>query len=228
MASGSINNCLANPGYTGVGGATPVTECPAAHWKSQVGSAACVICAANTYKGDIAQTSNTCTGCPANQWSLEGSLELANCTCNAGYVGTGGASPCSACVPGKFKVPVGDTPVRPSLCTSHAQKEILTVSLSCIFNCLLCSASTALRTSSTRSPRRHQTHVWHVQTTHRALRDQGQPQVACAMQGTQALMAVRHHHALWASGNQRSVLVSAQIAWRTSTSQRKRTRQTIA
>ena len=62
----------------------------------------CVLCAAGTYKSEIGSV--TCTQCPSNTVSAEGSTGLSSCVCLSGYGGDAGSGEdCVACVEGTFK-----------------------------------------------------------------------------------------------------------------------------
>ena len=68
----------------------------------------CTMCAPGTFKDTIG--SETCTECRENQNSQKGSVRVNNCTCNAGFVGIGGASECIACPVDMYKSTSGTSP----------------------------------------------------------------------------------------------------------------------
>ncbi|KAJ1465826.1 hypothetical protein T484DRAFT_1647703, partial [Baffinella frigidus] len=72
------------------------------------GPASCTVCGVNTYANKTASTSvGACNACPSNTFSMEESLVISDCTCNAGYTGADGTE-CTACRAGTYKTETGD------------------------------------------------------------------------------------------------------------------------
>ena len=105
-ASGEQSDCTCNMGYTGNDGG-PCETCIAGKYKSETGSAPCTNCVPGQYSAAVGAISNVCQSCPTNTNSIEGTDEQTDCTCNMGYTGDNGG-PCEACIPGKYKVTLGD------------------------------------------------------------------------------------------------------------------------
>ena len=79
-------------------------------FKDVNGSAACTLCALGKYSAATAATSEaTCDDCPAQSYSVAGSKDVANCSCNLGFTGVGGRE-CKACAAGKYKDVIGLLP----------------------------------------------------------------------------------------------------------------------
>ncbi len=75
-------------------------ECPPGTYKPSNGSQPCTPCPANYYSTSLAATSvATCTACPPNSRSAAGAPSLLNCSCYAGFTGSG----CVACEAGLYK-----------------------------------------------------------------------------------------------------------------------------
>jgi len=70
-------------------------ECPA-----PVVATPCSVCGSGKYKSDVG--SAACSACPANSLSPAGSILNTTCTCNPGYTGADGGD-CTACEAGTFK-----------------------------------------------------------------------------------------------------------------------------
>ena len=64
---------------------------------------ACSMCSAGTYSLEAA---SACTTCPDQSHSPAGSINITNCTCNAGYTGPDGG-PCVSCGEGTWKEQAG-------------------------------------------------------------------------------------------------------------------------
>ena len=110
-ASANISECACQVGYTHTVPGTPCTACQPGTYKETNGSAACTPCAAGTYSAVLnASTADTCTLCPGQSWSLNGSSSVNSCWCNEGY--TGMVPLCQACVPGTYKVEKGSSACR--------------------------------------------------------------------------------------------------------------------
>jgi hypothetical protein len=119
--SNEVIDCKCNKGYTGNDGTT-CTACIAGTYKTSVGSATCTNCAANKYSIKEANPANDCDSCPSFAQSPEGSNELIDCQCNAGYSGLDGGT-CNACGSGKFKSSVGSAIC--SECTANHYQPLI-------------------------------------------------------------------------------------------------------
>lgn len=105
-ASNELTDCTCNKGFTGPNG-NPCTACPVGNYKDVQGSAFCTMCPADTYVDYTNATSvDNCTLCAPNAQSPQGSDELQDCECNAGWLG-GLGGPCTACIAGTYKTAKG-------------------------------------------------------------------------------------------------------------------------
>jgi len=120
--SASITNCICDAGSTGPNGG-PCVLCAVGKYKVANGTAVCTDCLAGTFSNVSGATnlgvcatclagtyaaagSSACTTCPARSSSLDGSVSIANCICDAGSTGPNGG-PCVLCAVGKYKVANG-------------------------------------------------------------------------------------------------------------------------
>lgn len=109
QGSSMLINCTCNKGYTGSDGVACLA-CRTGTFKEVNGSAPCSLCRGGTFSGDLAQLSvAVCRECPLHTHSREGSSEVDECVCNAGYTGVDGAD-CSACLAGTYKSGNGSAP----------------------------------------------------------------------------------------------------------------------
>ncbi|KAJ1474588.1 hypothetical protein T484DRAFT_1599268, partial [Baffinella frigidus] len=116
--SGSIQDCMCDPGYTGKNG-RKCCSCLAGTYKEGTGSGWCVQCGAGTYSGrgmgsctpcgegkyseSVASVEETtCLSCPANSTSDAGSGSMAACECVLGYYGPSNTE-CGACEAGTYQ-----------------------------------------------------------------------------------------------------------------------------
>ena len=101
-ASGSIEDCLCNAGFTGVAG--NCSGCPAGTFKPVNGSAACTLCERGKYSDQVAAVEDlTCIPCPPHSDSPAGSAHGDYCSCNAGSYGPNGHQPCTQCAAGTYQ-----------------------------------------------------------------------------------------------------------------------------
>ena len=122
LASTVITQCSCNVGYAGPAGGTCALPkcgagstgpdggpcvCVAGKYKSNTGTAECMDCEAGKYSNVIGATSNLCQACRSNSVSAIASDEVTDCMCNAGWTGSGGDEPCSACIAGTYKSSIG-------------------------------------------------------------------------------------------------------------------------
>jgi len=113
--STAVSYCLRCPFGTypeTAGAGTFCAVCPAGTYAREPGPntpETCVLCPAGTYSNVLGATgSATCLNCPVGSSSLGGATNINNCTCTAGFTGSGGAD-CTACPPGTWKpLPGGD------------------------------------------------------------------------------------------------------------------------
>jgi len=82
--------------------------CVAGKYKGNAESPVCTDCEAGTYSNVIGATSNECQACPSNSVSAIGSDDITDCLCNAGWTGSAGDEPCSACIAGTYKSTIGN------------------------------------------------------------------------------------------------------------------------
>ena len=125
--SRSVTDCLCDAGFTGDDGG-PCTACTAGSFKAVVGSAACTLCGADEYSLSAAVT---CESCHANSTAREGSDELADCECDAGFSGVDGG-PCVQCAVGKFKDSIANEACLDCLDNSFSEIEGATSCVSCL------------------------------------------------------------------------------------------------
>jgi hypothetical protein len=121
MSSSVQTDCKCDLGYTGPDGGG-CEACVAGKFKASSGSIECTQCGAGKYSSSTAVTSDVCSDCgvnfytlddnsqcvpcPADTSSASSSAAQMDCKCNAGYTGPDGGV-CTACVAGKFKVSSG-------------------------------------------------------------------------------------------------------------------------
>ena len=104
--------CTCDAGYTGQNGGT-CTACSGGTYKDTEGDDGCTSCGVNTYSAETAAIDETtCSSCPSNSVSSEGSDAQIDCTCDAGYTGPDGDT-CDACAAGTYKTDIGS-----AVCTS--------------------------------------------------------------------------------------------------------------
>ncbi|KAJ1464568.1 hypothetical protein T484DRAFT_1649408 [Baffinella frigidus] len=101
IGSRYITDCKCNPGYTGTDGAT-CSACVAGRYKPSTGDASCSLCVENTYSTTTAAVDDlTCTSCPSNSLTVEGSNEVVDCVCKPGWYGPNGGL-CEKCLGGEW------------------------------------------------------------------------------------------------------------------------------
>ena len=107
LASDEQTDCKCNTGWTGVDGGTCVALalCVAGKYKTSTGSAACTDCVAGKYSTAVG--ADVCQTCLSNSVSAISSDDLTDCMCNIGWTGSGGGTPCSACIAGTYKDSIG-------------------------------------------------------------------------------------------------------------------------
>ena len=111
--SGDKNDCICNAGSTGLHGSI-CKLCQTGTYKETKGSHECTLCLSGKYSVDLGSVSDTCQSCPPNSNAPAGSDQHTDCTCNSGAtVNNANNTGCSLCVPGKYKINIGDAP-----CTS--------------------------------------------------------------------------------------------------------------
>ena len=83
-------------------------KCTAGEDKPLLGPGLCTACLSGTYSASTGAISiSTCLSCSTNTWSSDHTEALVQCTCNAGYTGTGGTG-CVACAAGTYKEYTGN------------------------------------------------------------------------------------------------------------------------
>jgi hypothetical protein len=109
-ASTAQTSCICNPGYSGPHGGK-CEQCPTGTYKSTNGSMACSLCQAGSYSSLQGQISRaTCLDCPSHSYSKEGSGDIENCACNAGFTVPADGSHCTLCIAGSYKDVWGSFP----------------------------------------------------------------------------------------------------------------------
>ncbi|KAJ1481214.1 hypothetical protein T484DRAFT_1899763 [Baffinella frigidus] len=94
-------------GFTGANGVACIA-CPAGSYKDTTGTGVCTLCAENKYSTVAASADpTTCLSCPTFTFAMEGSNELTDCTCLAGYSASNAGTACGACPPGTTKPAAG-------------------------------------------------------------------------------------------------------------------------
>jgi hypothetical protein len=127
----SQSACLCNSGYTPDLSDETCEPCAPGTFKSVLSDDACNVCPANTY----------CTGanivpeaCVENSASLVHSVQLSDCTCNAGYFLTSTVTEyaCTPCPPGTYNAQSNQT-----VCVECAENTYnpLTAQLECAYRC---------------------------------------------------------------------------------------------
>ena len=87
QGSSTIMNCSCRVGYSGYG--HNCSACAAGTYKDNRGSDLCLDCKSGTYSPAAAKI---CQMCPENSFSSPNSIDVTNCSCNAGYTGAPGSS----------------------------------------------------------------------------------------------------------------------------------------
>lgn len=107
------NTCFCLKGYTLVDDTTQLLNgggceaCVPGKYKTTDGSATCTACATNYYSTtEAATTADTCIPCDANAQAPEGSSEISDCICNAGYTAQA-SNDCKQC-PSKYYSNTGE------------------------------------------------------------------------------------------------------------------------
>ena len=78
--------------YEHVMGSTVCKQCVAGTYTINPGSDACIDCESGKYSTTVGATSDVCQACPANSIAPQGSNELTDCICDAGYTGSNGGT----------------------------------------------------------------------------------------------------------------------------------------
>ena len=113
--------CTCDPGYSGNDGGA-CSACIAGTFKMSNGSAPCLDCTAGKYSSAVgAVSAASCSNCPAHSSSSQGSPQVTDCLCNAGYTG-GDGQECVACRAGAFKDTIGSAPC--SMCPSGKYQNL--------------------------------------------------------------------------------------------------------
>jgi len=104
MAAGSCATCPSRT--SSASGSDELTDCVCvAGYTAASDGVACSACEAGEYKATMGV--GNCTVCPSHTSSAEGSDEVADCVCLAGYSGPSDGVPCSACEAGTYKAVPG-------------------------------------------------------------------------------------------------------------------------
>jgi len=106
QASGQLEQCVCNAGFTGADGGN-CSAVPPGTFKAAPGSAAPTNCGAGRFSN--ASGMSFCYSCPLFSNSSAGSATKTDCVCTAGYTGLHGG-PCHACSAGQYKAAAGSAP----------------------------------------------------------------------------------------------------------------------
>ena len=103
------------PSTTSAAGSMTVSDCTciAGYSSAEKDVGTCVVCAADTYK-DVKGT-ESCTPCPANSMSPQGSVSISACTCNMGYYKDQSGVGCTPC-PESSLSPPASTSITACIC----------------------------------------------------------------------------------------------------------------
>jgi hypothetical protein len=84
----SVSSCVCSPGYTDINGVC--TACAIGKYKESRGTGPCEDCVYGRFAptpGTASCSNPICKACPANAISLNGSADLTDCQCKAGFYG---------------------------------------------------------------------------------------------------------------------------------------------
>jgi hypothetical protein len=120
-------------------------ECAAGTYKPVNGSSPCTLCPRHTYSTTSRQISaSACLQCPNHTSAPQGSNNITDCICNAGYTGPGGHGPpnraCTACPPGFYKSVNGTAEC--VACSPGTSSEDFALTTDCPYHCAMGSYST--------------------------------------------------------------------------------------
>jgi hypothetical protein len=122
-SNGNISDCHCNAGFS-FNSATILCEaCIPGTYKTEIGNSHCTLCPIGKFQDAYGQV--MCDVCHDNAFSLEGSTNIDQCICNAGYHPI--ADACELCLNGYVKATVGNF-----ACTACEAGKYSTNSLNCV------------------------------------------------------------------------------------------------
>ena len=137
-AKAAKTDCKCNGGFTARIDGQNCSVCERGTYKVGIGASRCLPCSNGKYSGVVNATSaDFCLSCPKSTFAPQGSANCSKCQpfsdswgdrgtkqtckCNRGFTGRDGET-CSGCIPGKFKIVIGDRPCSYCLTGTYSNK----------------------------------------------------------------------------------------------------------
>jgi len=133
--NGSYNiQCNSCPtGSSSPNGGTAVTDCKCNSGYTGDDGGVCSACVPGKYKVAVGAIPGVCQACPSNSdTAAEASDVVTDCICNVGWTGSGGGTPCSACVTGTYKSSTGSEACENCIAGTYSTTSSAVTPLACL------------------------------------------------------------------------------------------------
>ena len=131
-------DCQCNSGWTAPMNGQNCAACERGTYKVGIGASRCLPCSSGKYSDAVNATSaDFCLSCPKSTFAPQGRANCSECQpfsdswgdrgskqtckCNRGFTGRDGET-CSGCIPGKYKIVIGDRPCSYCLTGTYSDK----------------------------------------------------------------------------------------------------------